>query len=40
MNKRKAEMIDMKTSNSLKTRIIFKTPSRGQLVIKVNFLQN
>ena len=26
MNKRKAEMIDMKTSNSLKTRIIFKTP--------------
>ena len=29
MNKRKAEMIDMKTSNSLKTRIIFKTPSRA-----------
>jgi GTP-binding protein len=38
MNKRKAEMIDMKTSNSLKTRIIFKTPSRGLIGYQSQFL--
>ena len=38
MNKRKAEMVDMKTSNSLKTRIIFKTPSRGLIGYQSQFL--
>ena len=38
MNKRKAEMIEMKTSNSAKTRIIFKAPSRGLIGYQSKFL--
>jgi len=38
MNERKAEMIDMKTSGSLKTRIIFKAPSRGLIGYQSKFL--
>ena len=38
MNERKAEMIDMKTSGSLKTRIIFKAPSRGLIGYQNKFL--
>ena len=38
MNKRKAEMIEMKTSNSAKTRIIFKVPSRGLIGYQSKFL--
>jgi GTP-binding protein len=38
MNKRKAEMIEMKTSNSAKSRIIFKAPSRGLIGYQSKFL--
>ncbi len=38
MNERKAEMIDLKTSGSLKTRIIFKAPSRGLIGYQSKFL--
>ena len=38
MNKRKAEMIDMKTSNTAKTRIIFMAPSRGLIGYQSQFL--
>ena len=38
MNERKAEMIEMKTSENLKTRIIFKAPSRGLIGYQSKFL--
>ncbi|MFL2679817.1 MAG: translational GTPase TypA [Alphaproteobacteria bacterium] len=38
MNKRKAEMIDMKTSSTAKTRIIFMAPSRGLIGYQSQFL--
>ena len=38
MNKRKAEMIEIKTSSSAKTRIIFKAPSRGLIGYQSKFL--
>ena len=38
LNKRKAEMINMVSSNSAKTRLIFKVPSRGLIGYQSQFL--
>ena len=38
MNKRKAEMLDMKAAGSNKTRILFRVPSRGLIGYQSTFL--
>ena len=38
MNKRKAEMLEMKSAGSNKTRVLFRVPSRGLIGYQSNFL--